>query len=113
MDVKAAFLKGNLSKDVYMTQPEVFTPGNGNIICKLQRSIYGLKQASRSWNIRFDGIIKVFGFSQNMDKAFVCKKVSGGEVIFLVLYVDDILIIGNYISKLQYVNILVIQEYSP
>ena len=51
MDVKTAFHKGNLSKDVCMTQSEVFTPRNGNKVCKLQRSIYGLKQASISWNI--------------------------------------------------------------
>ena len=51
MNVKTTFRKGNLSKDVCMTQSKVFTPINGNKVCKLQRSIYGLKQASRSWNI--------------------------------------------------------------
>ena len=51
MDVKTTFRKGNLSKDVCITQLEVLTPRNGNKVCKLQRSIYGLKQASRSWNI--------------------------------------------------------------
>ena len=45
------FHKGNLSKDVYTTQPEVFTLGNGNKVCKFHISIYGLKQASRSWDI--------------------------------------------------------------
>ncbi|KAK3125126.1 hypothetical protein QOZ80_7BG0600470 [Eleusine coracana subsp. coracana] len=55
MDVKTAFLNGNLSEDVYMTQPEGFVdPQNARKICKLQRSIYGLKQASRSWNLRVD-----------------------------------------------------------
>ena len=54
MDVKTAFLNGNLTEDVYMSQPEGFVdPENEGKICKLQRSIYGLKQASRSWNIRF------------------------------------------------------------
>ena len=51
MDVKMTFLDGNLSKEVYMTQFEGFIYENGNKVCKLQRSIYGLKQASRSWNI--------------------------------------------------------------
>ena len=51
MDVKTAFLNGNLQEDVYMTQPEGFTSSNRSQICKLQRSIYGLKQASWSWNI--------------------------------------------------------------
>ena len=48
IDVKTTFRKGNLSEDVYMTQPEVFILGNGSKVCKLQRSIYGLKKASRS-----------------------------------------------------------------
>ena len=51
MEVKTAFRKGNLSRDVCITRSEVFTPINGNKVCKFQRSIYGLKQASRSWNI--------------------------------------------------------------
>ena len=100
MDVKTTFRRGNLSKDVYMTQSEVFTPRNGNKVCKLLRSIYGLKQASRSWNIRFNETIKEFGFSQNANEPCVYKKVSGSVVLFLVLYVDDILIIGSNVSVL-------------
>ena len=49
MDVKTAFLNGNVFKEVHKTQPKGFTPGNCSQVCKLQRSIYGLKQASRSW----------------------------------------------------------------
>ena len=82
MDVKTAFRKGNLSKDMCMTQPKVFTPRNGNKVCKLQRSIYGLKQVSRSWNIRCNEIIKEFDFSQNADEH---KKDSGSVVVFLIL----------------------------
>ena len=67
------------------TQPGIFTPRVGSKVCKLHRSIYGLKQASRSWEIRFDETIKEFGFSQNADKSCVCKKVSESAVIFLVL----------------------------
>ncbi|KAG8499182.1 hypothetical protein CXB51_005634 [Gossypium anomalum] len=70
-------------------------------ICKLQRSIYGLKQASRSWNLRFNDAIKEFGFIKNEDEPCVYKKVSGSTIIFLVLYVDDILIMGNDIPTLQ------------
>ena len=55
MDVKTAFLNGNITEDVYMMHPEGFVdPKNAGKVCKLQKSIYGLKQASRSWNIRFD-----------------------------------------------------------
>ncbi|KAK8584066.1 hypothetical protein V6N12_068316 [Hibiscus sabdariffa] len=102
MDVKTAFLNGKLEEDVYMTQPEGFvTPGNATKVCKLQRSIYGLKQASRSWNLRFNEAIKEFGFIRNEDEPYVYKKISESIVSFLILYVDDILIIGNYIPTLQ------------
>ncbi|GKF11686.1 retrotransposon protein, putative, ty1-copia subclass [Tanacetum coccineum] len=93
MDVKTAFLHGHLSKEVYMVQPEDFVnPKFPNRVCKLQRSIYGLKQTSRQWNKRFDNEIKKFSFSQNRDEPCVYMKASGSYVTFLILYVDDILI---------------------
>ena len=52
-------------------------------------------QASRSWNIRFDEVIKAYGFIQTFGEACIYKKVSGSSVAFLILYVDDILLIGN------------------
>ena len=69
------------------------------------RSIYGLKQASRSWNIHFDEAIKLFGFSQHIDEPCVYKKVSGSTVTFLVLYVDDILLIGNDVGAMSSIKI--------
>ncbi|GJU46191.1 retrotransposon protein, putative, ty1-copia subclass [Tanacetum coccineum] len=64
IDVKTAFLNGHLNEDVYMVQPEGFmNPKHPRRVCKLQRSIYGLKQASRSWNKRFDEEIKKYGFT--------------------------------------------------
>ena len=63
-----------------------------------------MKQASRSWNLRFDEVIKEFGFIKNEDEPCVYKKVSGSATIFLVLYVDDIFIIGNDIPTLQSVK---------
>ena len=102
MDVKTAFLNGNVEEELYMIQPEGFVdPKDAGKVCKLQRSIYGLKQASRSWNLRFDEVIKGFGFVQNYKEACVYKKVSGSSVAFLVLYVDDILLIGNDVELLN------------
>ncbi|PKI51561.1 hypothetical protein CRG98_028121 [Punica granatum] len=75
MDVKIAFMNGKLLEDVYMTQPEGFVdPQSAGKICKLRRSIYGLKQASRSLNLRFDDAIKEFGFIKNEDEPCVYKK---------------------------------------
>ncbi|KAM1074317.1 hypothetical protein ACFX2B_019089 [Malus domestica] len=86
MDVKTAFLNGYLEEELYMTQPEGFVSKSEKTkVCKLQRSIYGLKQASRSWNIRFDTEIKTFGFTQNEDDNCVYQKVVGDAVVFLVL----------------------------
>ncbi|GKC63812.1 retrotransposon protein, putative, ty1-copia subclass [Tanacetum coccineum] len=102
MDVKTAFLNGHLSKEVYMQQPEGFVnPKYPNRVCKLKRSIYGLKQASRQWNKRFDDEIKKFGFTQNRDEPCVYLKASGSNVTFLILYVDDIFIMGDNIPMLQ------------
>jgi hypothetical protein len=59
MDVKTVFLNGNLTEDVYMIQPEGFVdPQNSGIVCMLRKSIYGLKQGSRSWNLCFDEVIR-------------------------------------------------------
>ena len=96
MDVKTAFLNGFLEEDLYMMQPEGFVDPKGtNKVCKLQQSIYGLVQGSRSWNKRVDSVIKAFCFIQTFGEACIYKKVRGSSIAFLILYVDDILLIGN------------------
>jgi len=101
MDVKTAFLNGNLEENIYMVQPEGFIEqGQEQKVCKLNRSIYGLKQASRSWNMRFDTAVKSYGFEQNVDEPCVYKRIINSTVAFLVLYVDDILLIGNNVGYL-------------
>ena len=105
MDVKTAFLIGNIEKELYMVQPEGFVdPEGASKVCELQRSIYGLKQASRSWNLHFDEVIKAFGFVQNVEETSIYKKLSGSSVEFLALYVDDILIMGNDVNLLKSVK---------
>ena len=102
MDVKTAFLNGELEEDIYMQQPKGFIAlSQEHMVCKLHRSIYGLKQASRSWNIRFDQVIKLYGFEKSPDEPCVYKKIQGIVVVFLVLYVDDILLIGNSVKVLS------------
>ncbi|GJV85125.1 retrotransposon protein, putative, ty1-copia subclass [Tanacetum coccineum] len=105
MDVKTAFLNGYLNEEVYMEQPKGFVSQKyPNRVCKLKRSIYGLKQASTQWNKRFDDEIKKFGFNQNRDEPCVYVKASGSYVTFLILYINDILIMGNNIPMLQNVK---------
>ena len=102
IDVKTAFLNGELEEDIYMQQLKGFIAlGQEHMVCKLHRSIYGLKQASRSWNIRFDQVIKLYGFEKSHDVPCVYKKIQGIVVVFLVLYIDDILLIGNSVKVLS------------
>ena len=96
MDVETALLNGYIKEELYVMQPEGFVdPKGADKVCKLQRSIIGLVQASRSWNICFDEVIKAYGFIKSFREACIYKKVSGSSVAFLILYVDDILLIGN------------------
>ncbi|WKA02171.1 hypothetical protein VitviT2T_020389 [Vitis vinifera] len=96
MDVKTAFLNGELEEEVYMKQPEGFPSSDGEqLVCKLKKSIYGLKQASRQWYLKFHNIISSFGFVENVMDQCIYLKVSGSKVCFLVLYVDDILLATN------------------
>ncbi|KAJ9689270.1 hypothetical protein PVL29_014779 [Vitis rotundifolia] len=96
MDVKTAFLNGDLDEDVYMEQPTGFTEvGKEDLVCKLNKSIYGLKQASRQWYLKFDKIITQNGFKENTVDRCIYLRVSGSSYIFLILYVDDILLASN------------------
>ena len=112
MGVKTAFLNGNLEEEIYMMQPKGFIAKNQeHMVCKLKRPIYGLKQASRSCNIRFDQAIKSFGFKQNLDELYVYKRHQDKVVIFLVLYVDDILLIGNDVGVMSSIKIWLSSQF--
>ena len=88
MDVKTAFLNGDLSEEVYMLQPEGFKANEKeNMVCRLKRSIYGLKKASRQWYLKFDKIVTSFGFIESKFDQYVYMKVTGRKFIFMALYV--------------------------
>ena len=95
-----------------MIQPEGFTSTDESKVCKLQRSIYGLKQASRSWNMRFDKCIKSYGFVRNKEEPCIYKWNNGSVIVFLVLYVDDILLIGNDVAALQGIKVWLSSQFS-
>ena len=82
-----------------------------NKVCKLLKSIYGLKQAFRSWNIRFDQAVKTYGFEQNVDEPCVYKHFKDKKVVFLVLYVDDIFLIGNDTVVLTSVKVWLAKQF--
>jgi hypothetical protein len=96
IDVKMTFLNGDLEEEVYMKQPEGFPSSDGEkLVCKLKKSLYGLKQASRKWYLKFHNVIYSFSFVENIMDQCIYLKVNGSKICFLVLYVDDILLATN------------------
>ena len=83
-----------------MMQPEGFKSTYESKMCKLQRSIYRLKQASQSWNIYFDKVIRMYDFVRNGEEPLIYKWANGSVIIFFILYVDDIMLIENDVSVL-------------
>jgi len=102
MDVKTIFLNDDTDETIYMVQPEKVVSGDAkNMVCKLKKSIYGLKQASRQWYYKFYQVVVSFGFETNAVEDCVYQKFSESKYIFLILYVDDILIAINDIEILH------------
>jgi hypothetical protein len=101
MDVKTTFLNRDLDENVYMAQPKGFVmKGKERMACHLKKSIYGLKQASRQCYLKFDGIIRKFRFKENVEDNCIYTKFKNGKFIFLILYVDDILLASSDVNLL-------------
>ena len=93
LDVKTAFLHGELEEDIYMDQPEGFVvPRKENLVCRLKKSLYGLKQSLRQWYKRFDSFMLSHGFKRSDYDSCVYLKTVNASAIYLLLYVDDMLI---------------------
>ncbi|GJW82873.1 putative RNA-directed DNA polymerase [Tanacetum coccineum] len=102
MDVKTAFLHGDLDKEIYMEQPEGFqVKGKEGYVCRLQKSLYGLKQAPRQWYKKFESVIGKQGYRKtSSDHCVFFQKFGDDDFIILLLYVDDMLIVGKNIGRI-------------
>ena len=93
MDVKTIFLHGDLDKEIYMQELKGFViPGKELMVCKLTRSLYGLKQAPRQWYKKFDSFMTKSGFCKAEKEPCCYFKKYNDSYVFLLLYVDDMLI---------------------
>ena len=102
MDVKTAFLNSDIDETIYMVKPENYVSGDTKrMVYKLKKSIYGLKQSSRQWYYKFHQVIISFGFEMNKVDDCIYHKFNGSKHIYLVLYVDDILLATNDIGMLH------------
>jgi len=102
LDVKTAFLHGELEEEIYMEQPEGFkVPGKEDLVCRLKKSLYGLKQAPRQWYKKFDSFLVDHNFKKTKnDHCVFIKRYESGDFRILLLYVDDMLIVGQDRNKI-------------
>ncbi|CAL8169564.1 unnamed protein product [Prunus armeniaca] len=104
LDVKNAFLHGELEEEVYMRQPQGFEdPILPHYVCKLHKSLYGLKQAPRAWNSKFTGYLPALGFKASHSDPSLFVKSTEYDLVVLLLYVDNIIIIGSNEQLIQVV----------
>ena len=113
VDVTTAFLNGSLKEEVFMRQPEGFEcPGSENLVCKLKKSIYGLKQSPRCWNTTLDQYLKRCSFTQSKADPCIYFKDAGGEnPCYIGVYVDDIIIAAKLDHQIQQVKDSLSQQF--
>ncbi|GKA30777.1 ribonuclease H-like domain-containing protein [Tanacetum coccineum] len=113
LDVKNAFLHGQLSETVYMHQPPGFVDSHHpDYVCLLQRSLYGLKQAPRAWFQRFASFITRVGFQHSKTDASLFVYRQGSDIAYLLLYVDDIVLTASSATLLQRIITLLHSEFA-
>ena len=98
LDINTTFLHSDLKEEIYMEQPKGFVAsGQEHLVCRLKKSLYGLKQAPRQWYKKFDNFIQPGSFSKSdEDHCLFTKTAQDGSPIFLIIYVDDMLLSGRH-----------------
>lgn len=94
MDVVTAFLHGDIEETIYMLQPESFDDNSGRV-CQLKKSIYGLKQASRQWNIKLNHVLEKAGYKRCKKDSCIYVRRDERTIVIIAVYVDDMLILYN------------------
>ncbi|GJU65561.1 ribonuclease H-like domain-containing protein [Tanacetum coccineum] len=101
LDINNAFLYGGLVESVYMDLPEGYYSSDDKRVCKLKKSLYGLKQAPRQWNAKLTQTLIECGFKQCKSDYSLFTKSKNGNFLALLVYVDDIIVIGNNFDEIQ------------
>ncbi|KAH9752597.1 hypothetical protein KPL71_014753 [Citrus sinensis] len=113
LDVKTTFLHGELKEKIYMLQPEGFAEtGKENLVCRLNKSLCGLKQVPRCWYKRFDSFIMSLGYNRlSLDHCAYYKRFEDNDFIILLLYVDDMLVAGPNKDRVQELKAQLAREF--
>ena len=112
MDITTAFLNGDLKESIYMKQPEGYAiKGKEKLVCKLKKSLYGLKQSPRCWNEALDKHLTKMGFEQTNSDPCVYTA-SGGELFLIAVYVDDIILAGRSDKRMKEVKDAIAEKFT-
>lgn len=96
LDVKSAFLHGDLKEEVYVSQPTGFSvKGKENLIYRLRKALYGLRQAPRAWNVKLDQSLKGLGFTRCAQEQAIYKVHKSNLILIVGVYVDDLIVTGS------------------
>ncbi|GJS32479.1 putative RNA-directed DNA polymerase [Tanacetum coccineum] len=101
LDVNNAFLHGDLDEEVYMKIPQGFSNDNETRVCRLRKSLYGLKQASRNWYHKFTTFLRSLNFRQSKADHSLFIYEAGSTMVVVLIYVDDVIITENNLIKIQ------------
>ena len=111
LDVHNAFLHGDLDEDVYMTPPPGFFKNMDTRVCRLQKSLYGLKQASPNWFSKLSFVLLVAGFNQSQADHSLFTRIRGQSFTLILIYVDDILLAGNDLTDINNFKAMLAQQF--
>lgn len=102
LDVATAFLNGDIDEEIYITQPEGYIiPGRETEVCKLNKSLYGIRQASRIWNLKLNSVLIAAGLRQSNADPCVYFRTDNEETVIVAVWVDDGIIAGNRMATID------------
>jgi len=112
LDIKTAFLNGELKEEVFSEQPPGYQLGGPNVACHLQRALYGLRQAPRAWYLRLKSELGRLGFKPSLADPGLFVRFEGSEPIYILVYVDDLLLAGKSLATINKVKAALLNTFA-
>ena len=104
LDVKTAFLNGELEEEIYMQQAQGYEEGGPKMVCHLKKTLYGLRQAPRAWHTRLKEELEGLGFRASKTDPALFVKGTGCDATYILVWVDDILMAGKGMEEIEAVK---------